>query len=303
MALSPRPAQALLAFFVATGTLAAPNVLRAQALQRSVYVSVTDPAGNPVADLGPSDFIVREDNVSREVLSVAPIDEPMQLALLVDNSQAADPYVRDYREALTTFINAITAEATPRGKHQIALVALANRPTILRDYSLDPALLVKAAQSIFAMPGSGSYLLDGILETSQGLAKRETVRPVIVAIVTEGPELSDRPYDVVLRGLKASGAALHVVKVGSPRNNDHDRLIVIDQGTRNSGGRDDDILTSIALPNLMKKIADDLLHQYRVTYARPQTLIPPETVTVAAAKPGLTARSTVVRAERPQGRP
>jgi hypothetical protein len=35
-----------------------------------------------------------------------------------------------------------------------------------------------------------------------------------------------------------------------------------------------------------------------VTYARPQSLLPPERVTVTAAKPGLTVRGTPMKAER-----
>jgi hypothetical protein len=53
----------------------------------------------------------------------------------------------------------------------------------------------------------------------------------------------------------------------------------------------------------MKEIARELNSQYRVTYARPQTLIPPERITVASAKPGLTTRGTVVRDEREVRRP
>jgi len=45
----------------------------------------------------------------------------------------------------------------------------------------------------------------------------------------------------------------------------------------------------------LKQLADQLMHQYKVTYARPQTLIPPERFTVATNKPGLTARGTLVR--------
>ena len=61
----------------------------AQAIARSMYVSALNEAGVPAPDLGPSDFVVREDNVAREVLRVAPADAPMQVAVLVDNSEAA----------------------------------------------------------------------------------------------------------------------------------------------------------------------------------------------------------------------
>ena len=56
------------AALVAALALAWPGRLAAQAIQRSMYVSVLDEAGAPVPDLGPSDFIVREDNATREVL-------------------------------------------------------------------------------------------------------------------------------------------------------------------------------------------------------------------------------------------
>lgn len=290
----------MVAVLVATVATTAPTLV-AQATQRSLYVSVVDKSGAPVANLGPSDFIVREDKVAREVLDVEPAREPMQIALLVDNSQAAEPYIRDYREAIPAFVAAMTDPAGPR--NQISLIALAERPTIFTEYTNDAAQLQKGIGRLFAMTGSGTYLLDGIIEISQGISKRRSPRPVILAITTEGMELSDRQFQQVLPPLKDSGAAFHVVVVGSPRNMSHDRSVVLDQGTRESGGRYDNILTSNALTAKMKEVARELKSQYRVTYARPQTLIPPERVTVAAAKPGLTARGTVAHDDREMKRP
>ena len=77
--------------------------------------------------------------------------------------------------------------------------------------------------------------------------------------------------------------------------------MVLDEGPKTTGGRREDLLTSMALADELKQLANELTHQYRVTYARPQSLIPPERVTVAAAKPGLTARGTVIKEQ--QGRP
>jgi VWFA-related protein len=293
-------ATAVIVVLIAVAAAAGP-ALRAQAAQRSMYVSVLDRSGAPVPGLGPSDFIVREDRVAREVLSVESARDPMQIALLVDNSQAAEAFIRDYREALPAFVAAMIDPDSPR--NQIALIALAERPTILSDYTSDAAQLQKGIGRVFAMSGSGTYLLDGIIETSRGITRRGSTRPVIVAITSEGMELSDRQYQQVLEPLKESGAAFHVIVVGSPRNNDQDRSVVLDQGTRDSGGRYDTILASTALTGKMKEVARELKSQYRVTYARPQTLIPPEQITVAAAKPGLTARGTPARDDREVRRP
>jgi len=285
---------------IAAMASAKPAVLVAQAVQRSLYVSVVDQSGAPVADLGPSDFIVREDRVPREVLRVEHADEPMQVALLVDNSQAAEPYIRDYREALPAFIAALTDPAGPR--NEITLVTLAERPTIITPYTSDATQLQKGVQRIFSLSGSGTYLLDAIIEVSQGIIKRHSPRPVILAIVSEGPELSDRPFAAVLDPLHDSGAAFHVVVLGRPENRSHDRAVVLDGGTRASGGRYENLLMGTALTGTLKQIARDLTSQYRVTYARPQTLIPPDRVTVGAARPGLTARGTPAPEERERGR-
>src|SRR5258705_6499477 len=160
---------------LALSALMAPPALKAQALQRSIYASALDQSGAPVPNLGPTDFVVREDKVAREILAVAPATDPMQIALLVDNSQAGEQYTRDYREALPAFINAIAADQSG-AKHQIAIITLAERPTINTDYTFDMAQALKGAQRIFSMPGSGAYLLDGIIETSQGIVKKGFTR-------------------------------------------------------------------------------------------------------------------------------
>ena len=267
----------------------APVLLRAQAQQRVVYASALGDKGAVVLGLGPSDFVVREDKVTREVLNVTPASEPMQLALLVDNSQAADPYVRDIREALSGFITALGADPTG-AKHQVAVITIGERPTINTDYTTNLEQAIKGSQRIFAIPATGAYLLDAVIETSKGIRKRESPHPVIVAVITSGVDLSDRPYQTVLEPLGASGAALHVLVIGHPLTGDQDRMMVLDQGTSRTGGRYDTVLTGTGLAPRMKQLADELTHQYKVTYARPQTLIPPERVTISAARPGLTIR-------------
>jgi hypothetical protein len=232
---------------------------------------------------------VREDKVTREVLVARHASDPMQIALLIDNSRAAEPFIRDYREALASFLDVIAADTV---KHEVAVITLADRPTINADYTTDLARAKAATQRIFSMPGSGTYLLDGIIETSNGITKRDSPRPVIVALITEGPDLSERQYQAVLEPLKAAGATLHIVIVGRPLNNEVDRGIVLDRGTRETGGRYENVLASSGLPMRMKQVATELTTQYLVTYSRPESLIPPEEITIASKKPGVTVRGT-----------
>ena len=145
--------------------------------------------------------------------------------------------------------------------------------------------------------------LQVTLTSGQDPSEWWLTRPVVVAIVTEGPELSDRYFQQVLEPIRSSKAAFHVVTLGRPVNDSHDRGVVLDEGTRASGGRYENVLAGTAIGTRLQQIANDLMHQYKVTYARPDTLIPPEEITVSAAKPGVTARGTPVLEPPAQARP
>ena len=255
----------------------------------TIYVAVLDQKGLPVPGLTADEFTVREDGVAREVLKAGPATDPLQVALLVDDSQAATgaiPYIRD---GLTDFIQALS------GKAEISIVTIGERPTSLVQYTSSAEELKRAIGRIFARPGSGAYLTEAINDTSRGLQKRKTTRPVIVAISIEGVEFSTLHHQQVLRELYASGATLHVIGLGTmtAAMNDEmrNRNIVIVDGTDHTGGRRDTLLTPQAIPERMKQLAGELLNQYQVTYARPETLIPPERVAVSVKRPGLVVRS------------
>jgi VWFA-related protein len=275
----------------------------AQGNRRSIYASVLDKEGAPVLNLGPADFVVREDNRTREILSVEPATAPMQVALLVDNSARSSANIRDIREATNEFIKGMTSSPI---RNEVAVVAVAERPTMMVDYTTDQTKLLAGAGRIFTQSGSGAYLLDGLFETSQGFKKREATRPVIVAISTNGPELSNRYHDQVVGALQGVKAAFSVVMVGPPptdiiSSEGRERSLTLTLGTQETGGRYDNVLAASALAGRLKQVANELTHQYLVTYARPESLIPPEHITITGKDANLTVRGTPVT-EKGNGR-
>jgi VWFA-related protein len=275
----------------------------AQAPRRSIYASVLDKDGAVVPNLGPADFIVREDNRTREILSVEPATAPMQVALLVDNSARSSPSIRDIRDATNEFIKGMTSGVV---RNEMVVVAVAERPTVLVDYTADQPKLLAGAGRIFTQSNSGAYLLDGLLEISQGFKKREASRPVIVAISTNGPELSNRYHDQIISALRGVNATFSVVMVGPPptdviSSEGRERALTLSQGTEATGGRYDNVLAASALAGRLKQVANELTHQYLVTYARPDTLIPPERITITGKDTSLTVRGIPV-SEKGSGR-
>jgi VWFA-related protein len=262
----------------------------AQVKSIDVYVSVVDGKGEPAKGLVDTDFRVREDNVVREVKKAGVATDLLTIALLVDDSQAMSPALQMVREALDGFIGALD------GKAEIAIVTFGERPTIAVDYTTDRKKLLDAAHRIFPRPGGGAYLMDAIVDVSKGLKKREPKRPVIAVLaIDDETEFSNRQYSQVLDDLDKSGAALHVVTLGTPGSSQVDEMRnrnqVIAMGTERTGGRRDNVLALTGAAPRMKQLASELLHQYAVTYLRPEMLIPPKTVEVTVSKPGLTARA------------
>jgi VWFA-related protein len=273
-----------------------PAAPAAQVQPVDVYVSVVDNKGDPVKGLSEFDFRVREDGVVREIRKAGLATDLLSIALLVDDSEALSPALLMVREAVDKFIVALD------GKAEIAIVTFGERPTIAVDYTTDAKKLRDGAKRIFPRPGGGAYLLDAIVDVSKGLQKREAKRPVIVVLaIDDEVEFSNRQYSQVLDDLARSRAAFHTITLGTPGTSQVDemrnRQQVIAIGTERSGGRRDNVLPLTGAAPRMKQLADELIHQYVVTFARPETLIPPEKIEVTVSKPGLTARA---RTRNPQ---
>ena len=262
----------------------------AQAEEKTVYASVVDKNDAPVPGLSAGAFIVRENDMAREVLRASTATDPLQIAVLVDTSQALEDHLLDVRTALTAFFKQMG------GKHEISLVGLGERPTVLVDFSRDVARLEKGIGSVYARQGSGTYILDAIVETSDALRRRKATRPHIVVFAARGPEFSERHHQTVLDALRESGATLHSLMLNRPgigvNNREEQELqLTAASGTRMTGGRREDLLTSMALSDRLQSLGTELQNQYQITYARTKTLIPPKSLEVSAKRQDVTVRA------------
>ncbi len=271
--------------------------LHAQAVgrDRTMFVSALDNRGEPVEGLGPEAFVIREDGVRREVLRVSKATEPMDVAILVDNSAAMAEALTHVREAVSGFAAGMAPANT------VALIGLADRPTVIVDYTRDAIRLADGTGRLFPMSGSGMTLLDAVVETSRGLVRRNSSRAVIVPVITDGIEFTNRYSRDVTKALVEGRIALHAVTVGQfDYAEDHavrERAFFLEAGPRDSGGQRTFLLSAHGLTPALQRLARELSSQYKVVYARPESLIPPEKSTVSSGRPGVTMRGTPARGE------
>ena len=267
--------------------------LTGQARERTLFVSAVDDKGEPVEGLGPDAFVVREDGRRREVLRVSRATEPIDIALIVDNSQAAAGEITFIRDGVSKFVSAMGTA------HRIALIGLAERPTVLTQYTTDRAQLTAATGRLFSISGSGMTLLDALYETSRGLRKRDSVRAAFVPVVTDGTEFTNRYSKDVVKELRESGAALHVIAIGRFQYSDEhpirERSFLLDDGPKATGGQRIQLLVANPLANAMERLARELLSQYKVVYARADSLYNTGAVEITTGRPGLTVRGTAAR--------
>ena len=257
----------------------------AQNNQRTVAVSVLGRNDLPVADLTVKDFTVREDGVVREVVRVSPAAPPATIALLIDDSQAAMPLIREIRNALTSFAD-IMADQSPVPAMRLATFGA--RPTTRVDFTPTFSAVSRGIDQITPSTGSGGTMLDAIIETCRDLRTRRLTGAVIVAFVAEaGPEFSTANHRQVHDALKSARASLWTIVLQDPdagggaNGERRERALVTDSVTVESGGRNKVILSGQNLPKAFEDLAGVLLSRYEVTYGRPDTLIPPTRLEIA----------------------
>ena len=284
---------ARLAAFAAAVAVASPATpaQAAQAAEKAgevrFFVNVTGEDGTQLP-IAPADMTIEEDGRPREVLRIEQATGPLQIALLVDDSAAAQSAISDLRRGVRDFI-AKVLDASP--ETQIAVITFGERPTLLADYTNNRVLLERAANRIFSRPNSGAYMLEAIASATRGAKKRGSDRAHIVVIGTEGVEFSNDSYERVLDDLAASRASLWALTLMSgPRASDTDetrnRAIVLGRGTAASGGRQDQVLANSAITSRLDALAALLLNQYAVTFSRPASLVPPQKISVKVGVPG-----------------
>ena len=143
---------------------------------------------------------------------------------------------------------------------------------------------------LFEHSGGGAYLLEAILDASKALKKREARRPVIVAFDAEAStEFSPQTYNEIEDALRNANATLWAIDLSSPAGQGRsdearNRNIVLGDVTRKSGGAQDSLLDRMIIEKRFGDLAARLLSQYAVTYSRPESLIPPSKLDVAAKR-------------------
>ena len=243
-------------------------------VRRTVYFSAVDSAGAPVTDLTAADLTVKEGGKERVIGSVQPANVPLQVSLLVDDAGTGG-----FRASVAQFLQKTS------GRGQFAITVLSPQPIKLTDYTNEPDAFNQALGRLGPrgriVPDT-EQIIEAVREAANELVQRRGRRAIIVLTVS-GEKAASELADDALGALKRSGATLSVVSITGA-----DAGKVLGDGPRQSGGTVLQVSGASALGGVLLQIADNLIHQYALTYTLPDGVKPNDRLSLATSRKGVT---------------
>ncbi len=248
-------------------------VLRAQEAEGQTFIQVLDAAGSPVIDLPAEDFFVRQGGVDCKVVRVELINEPLRLALLVDDAGGADRYFRYLRDGLPAFVDALPETS------QVALILLSGRARVVVDYPDGLARVKERLDEFFVQRSSPARFLDGLRETV-GRFEGEATWPVVALITTDGPSMARNftmsRYEELLDQVVDRAVTVHALSLFAPDGDGFQTGIARDLTRLTNGWYATLNFPSPAVTDRLTEMAAEISrrqaaasNQYLVVYERP----------------------------------
>jgi VWFA-related protein len=258
-----------------------------QTRTRITYLSALDRDGAPVTDLQATDLEVKAGGKVQTIVNLKATTTPMRIAIL-----DADQGTGAYQAGIARFMQALLERA------EFSLTSVIVQADKLTDYSQDGPVLSEGLKKLGQRGRQvGAQLLEAINEAAKSV-NAEGKRPVIVVTRLGGEGGTTLQGKEVMEQLRKSRAILYVVSAAGAESSSDSGIsetaqqlsIVLGDGSRESGGRHD-VVVGATMTQAVQKIANELLHQYEVTYEGADTLKPGDRLQVSTKRKGVTVRA------------
>jgi VWFA-related protein len=250
-----------------------------------LHVSAVDKDAHFVKGLGKDDFSVQEDGKSEAVSGFEVAENmPLNIGLVVDASGSMEkgmPFVHDASAELF--------RALMRPKDKGFVVEFRDRPKFLQELTDDSGALQRAARDVRAEGATALYdaMVLGLYQfrTLQG-------RKALIVVTDGDDNRSHVEYETLLRYARSAGAPIYFIAVNIPLTDFKSRKITKEIALE-SGGEVFAIGNASKMPEVCKRIEEELRSQYIVAYRSDSTKAPGDyrAVTVTCKKPGVLLRT------------
>jgi hypothetical protein len=238
--------------------------------QGRVYVSVTDNKGAKTSPRDAESFHIWENGASRSVVSAGAATEPPAIIVIIHGFERDE--TADARKALSTFVDAIR-DGAPDAR--IAIIGEVKDPK-LTNITADAVKLDETARR-FALSGTNMVFYEAIVDAAKALGKESSDRRIIVTLTKATKhDVDHQTTPQTVAALKKSGAsvwAVDVTPVNATQITNKNVSSEMDGFVQNApaytGGAQERLYGTAALPSKLARFAELILSQYQVTFTRP----------------------------------
>ena len=275
-------------------------VIARQTATKTIYVTALDKNGAPITDLGPAELEAKAGGKAMEIVRMQPGQMPFRIAVIV-----SDGGTGGFQQGVANFMQKLLGQA------EFGLISVVTQPELVSDYASEGAILKEAVGRVGPRGrarGAGPQLMEAMQAATKGVAS-DGRRPVILVLRAGGEAETPLQGDDIREDLKRSGAVLYVVStVGAQRPNassartgisaeqaqmhDADNVNstlniqqVLGDGSKESGGRHDQVISTTLVPAL-ERVANELLSQYSVTCVLPAGVKPDDKLSISTKRKG-----------------
>ncbi len=169
---------------------------------RFALVTVLDPRGKPVVDVGADDFVVQEGGAAREVLSVRPADYPV--VVMLDTGIDARADFGMMRKAAEQFIDRV-------GPRPLAIGTLGGTPAVIAGFDDERSVATTRLAELVPASNTPSALLQGTALAAQTIRSSGALFAALVVLSAAPLVGSQTAPDDMIAAIVDSGAILHIV--------------------------------------------------------------------------------------------
>ena len=281
---------------------AASGVAHAQEVER--FIKATDRAGEPVTDLGVDDFRVEHDGRRVDDLRVELVDQPLRVALVVDDADGAGLFFRYLRDYLPDFVMALPEDA------EVGLILLSGRPRPVVGYTDGRDEVIETLGEFFVEEDRAAGFFAGLEETVDRWD--EDLRwPILAVVATDGPAQNpptDGRYQAVMERLFERGAIVNSLMLMLPTRASGGgyQTAVANNAAQVTGGWHDTVpgpsqIIGDKLQEMAAEIRrqyDETRYQYAVSWEVPGGVDPEASASAAVGRSGV--RLSISASGRPR---
>ena len=223
----------------------------AQAQERQLFMSVTSPTGQAVADVTAAEVQLDMEGAVCTVTRVEPETDKLKIALMVDASGSVSNSIVSLRAGLKDFLDVLPPQ------HEVGLFTITGQTRRRVDFTTDREELGEQAARLFGEADPGVALIDGLRETWSRRFDDEDPWPVFVVVVYDGAErsngTSDREFNEFATELMFRGATYHAIPVTTEGGSLQAQMSL--NLSQNTGGIYNSIATATGLPKALTDLA------------------------------------------------